>query len=313
MKVFLAGATGAIGKRLVPLLVKAGHTVTGTTRSRSKAELVRAAGATPAVLNALNRDEVLDAVRQSKPHVIIHQLTAINDVDFRHFDRAFAETNRLRTEGTDHLLAAAQAVNCRRFIAQSYTGWPFSRVGGPVKTEDDPLDSNPPAGLKTTLDAIRYLEQAVMGADRIDGIVLRYAGFYGPGNTLGEGGSMVEQIRKRKVPIIDGGTGIWSFVHIDDAAGATLAALEGGTRGIYNIADDEPAPVSEWLPALASALGAKPPMRIPKWLARLVAGEVAVVMMTESRGASNAKAKRELGWKLKWPTWREGFKSGLAD
>ena len=313
MKVFLAGATGAIGKRLVPLLVKAGHTVTGTTRSESKAGSLRAAGATPAVLNALNRDEVLDAVRQSMPDAVIHQLTAITDIDFRHFDRAFAETNRLRTEGTDHLLAAAHAVNCRRFIAQSYTGWPYARVGGPVKTEEDPLDPNPPAGLRTTLDAIRYLEQAVTNAAGIDGIVLRYGGFYGPGNAIGEGGSTVEQIRKRKVPIIDGGTGIWSFIHIDDAAGATLAALENGTKGIYNIADDEPAPVSEWLPALAADLGAKPPRRIPTWLARLVAGEVAVVMMTESRGASNAKAKRELGWKLKWPTWREGFKNGLAD
>jgi nucleoside-diphosphate-sugar epimerase len=295
MKVFLAGATGAIGKRLVPLLVKAGHTVTGTTRSQSKAESLRSAGATPAVLDALNRDEVLNAVRQSMPDVIIHQLTAITDIDMRHFDRVFAQTNRLRTEETDHLLAAAQAVNCQRFIAQSYAGWPFARVGGPVKTEDDPLDPNPPAAMRTTLDAIRYLEQSVTSAPGIDATILRYAGFYGPGNALGEGG-----------------TGIWSFLHIDDAAGATLAVLERGAKGTYNIADDEPAPVSQWLPALAADIGAKPPMRISTWLARLAAGEVAVVMMTQSRGASNAKAKRELNWKLKWPTWREGFKRGLA-
>ena len=312
-KIFVAGATGAIGKRLIPLLVEAGHHVIGTTRSHDKANSIRAAGATPAILNALDRDEVLRAVQHAAPDVIIHQLTAIPpSFNPRHFDKVFAATNQLRTEGTDHLLAAARAVKCRRFIAQSYAGWPFARSGGPVKTEEDALDPNPPSALRNTLEAIRYLERAIPSEESMDGIVLRYAGFYGPGNAIGEGGALVEQVRQRRVPVVGKGTGIWSFVHIDDAARATAAAIDRGTRGIYNVADDEPAPVSEWLPALASAIGAKPPMRIPIWLARLVVGEAGVMMMTEVRGASNAKAKRELSWQPVWSSWRQGFQKALG-
>jgi nucleoside-diphosphate-sugar epimerase len=314
MRVFLAGATGAIGKRLVPMLVQAGHSVTGTTRSTEKASDLRNAGADAAIVDALDAAGVLAAVKQARPEVIIHELTAIPaDLDIRKFEEQFQLTNRLRTEGTDHLLAAARAAGVRRFVAQSYAGWPYARTGGLVKTEDDPLDGNPPAAFRGILDAIKYLESAVLRAHGIEGAVLRYGGFYGPGNALGEHGTMVTQVRHRRVPVIGGGTGVWSFLHIDDAARATLTAVERGAAGIYNIVDDEPATVSEWLPTLAQILGAKPPLRLPAWLGRLAIGEHGVIMMTDIRGASNAKAKRELGWQPRWPTWREGFQSGLSE
>ena len=243
----------------------------------------------------------------------MHELTDLaGTTSMRRFDRAFAGTNRLRIEGTDHLVAAARAAGARRLVAQSFAGWPFARVGGPVKTEDDPLDPDPPAELRRTLDAIRHLESAVLGAEGLEGIVLRYGGFYGPGTSAGEGGYMLDDLRRRRFPVIGAGTGVCSFVHIDDAATATLAALERGAPGIYQIVDDDPAPVSAWLPALAAAAGARPPRRVPAWLARLLAGEHAVVLMTEVRGASNAKAKRELGWRPAHPSWRQGFRTGLG-
>ena len=308
MKVLVAGATGALGRQLVPRLVAGGHGVVGLTRSASKRQLVRDLGAHPAVADALRPEDVTRVVTEAQPAVIVHQLTALaNSLDMRHFDRAFAQTNRLRTEGTDHLLAAGRAVGVRGFVAQSFAGWPFARSGGPVKTEDDPLDPTPPEGVRRTLAAIRHLEDAVVGADWAEGVVLRYGGFYGPGTSLGPDGDHVEQIRKRRFPVIGDGGGVWSFVHIEDAAEATVAAVEGGRRGIYNIVDDEPAPVAEWLPAAAAALGARPPRRVPRLLGRLLAGEAATVMMTEARGASNAKAKRELGWRPSHPSWREGF------
>ncbi len=314
MRVFVAGATGAIGSRLVPLLVEAGHQVTGMTRSSKKAEQVRGAGATPAVADALDREAVMRAVKAAAPEAIVHELTAIPDnLDIRHFDREFEITNRLRTKGLDNLIAAGREVGCRRIVAQSYAAWAYAREGGPVKTEEDRVDPNPPAGIRRTSEAIRYLEQTVTALSGMTGIALRYGAFYGPGNTLGAGGEMVEQVRKRRVPIIGGGTGVWSFIHIDDAALATLRALEAGQSGVYNIVDDEPARVSEWLPALAEAVGAKPPRRIPAWLGRLLIGEHGVIMMTEVRGASNAKAKRELGWQPLWTTWRNGFRKGLDD
>jgi nucleoside-diphosphate-sugar epimerase len=252
---------------------------------------------------------VARVVAEAEPEVIVHQLTALSgDLDLRHFDRTFAETNRLRTEGTDHLLAAGRAVGITRFVAQSYAGWPAARTGGPVKTEDDPLDPAPPEAIRRTLDAIRHLENAVTGADWTEGVALRYGGFYGPGTSLGpDGGEMVEMIRKRKFPVVGDGAGVWSFIHIEDAADATVAAIEHGRRGIYNIVDDEPAAVAQWLPAAASAVGARPPRHVPRWLGRMLAGEAAAVMMTEVRGASNAKAKRELGWKPKHTSWRDGF------
>jgi 2-alkyl-3-oxoalkanoate reductase len=285
------------------------------TRTASKEDLVRSLGGRPVVADALALDEVTRAVAAAEPEVIIHQLTEISaDTNPRHFDRAFAQTNRLRTKGTDHLLAAAKAVEAKRFIAQSFAGWPFARTGGPVKGEDDPLDESPPKQFRETLAAIRYLEREVIGADWIDGIALRYGGFYGPGTSISlePGAEQVEMIRKRRFPIVGAGTGIWSVVQIEDAAAATVAAVDHGDPGVYNVTDDEPAPVLELLPALAEAVGAKPPRRIPRWLGRLFAGEGGVVMMTELRGASNAKAKRELDWEPRYPSWRQGFREGLS-
>jgi nucleoside-diphosphate-sugar epimerase len=308
MKVLVAGATGALGRQLVPRLVARGHEVYGMTRTQSKADAVRAMGATPLVADALDPEAVASAVAESGPEVIVHQLTALSgSIDMRHFDRDFALTNRLRSEGTDHLLAAGRAVGIKRFVAQSYAGWPFARTGGPVKSEDAPLDSDPPEGLRRALAAIRHLEDAVTGASWTEGVVLRYGGFYGPGTSLAPDGEHLELIRKRGFPIVGGGQGVWSFVHIEDAAEATVAAVEHGSRGIYNVVDDEPAPVAEWLPAIAESVGAKQPRKVPRWLGRLLAGQVATVMMTEVRGASNEKAKRELGWRPGHASWREGL------
>jgi 2-alkyl-3-oxoalkanoate reductase len=267
------------------------------------------------VADALDPDAVARAVAEAEPEVIVHQLTALSgSLDLRHIDRAFGETNRLRTEGTDHLLAAGRAVGVKRFVAQSFAGWPSARTGGPVKTEADPFDPTPPAALKTMLDAIRHLEDAVTGATWTEGVVLRYGGFYGPGTSfsLKPEGEHVTAIRQRKFPLVGSGAGMWSFIHIEDAATATVAAIEHGERGIYNVVDDEPAPVSAWLPVAAETLGAKPPRRLPRWLGRIAAGEAAVVMMTEVRGASNKKAKRELGWTPHYSSWRQGFANGLG-
>jgi 2-alkyl-3-oxoalkanoate reductase len=314
MKIFVAGATGALGKQLVPQLVASGHDVVGMTRSESKTDLVRDLGARPVVADALDPDAVAQAVEGAEPEVIVHQLTALSgSPDMRHPDRYFEVTNRLRTEGTDHLLAAGRAVSARRFVAQSFAGWPFARTGGAVKSEDDPLDPDPPNGIRATHAAIRYLEDAVTSADWAEGIVLRYGGFYGPGTSVSSDpeAEITVGVRKRKFPIVGDGGGVWSFIHIADAASATAAAIERGRPGIYNVVDDEPAPVREWIPVLANALGAKPPRRLPRWLGRLAAGEAATVFMTDIRGASNAKAKRELAWELQYPSWRQGFAQGL--
>jgi nucleoside-diphosphate-sugar epimerase len=314
MKIFVAGATGALGKQLVPQLVASGHDVVGMTRSESKTDLVRDLGARPVVADALDPDAVAQAVEGAEPEVIVHQLTALSgSPDMRHPDRYFEVTNRLRTEGTDHLLAAGRAMSARRFVAQSFAGWPFARTGGAVKSEDDPLDPDPPNGIRATHAAIRYLEDAVTSADWAEGIVLRYGGFYGPGTSVSSDpeAEITVGVRKRKFPIVGDGGGVWSFIHIADAASATAAAIERGRPGIYNVVDDEPAPVREWIPVLANALGAKPPRRLPRWLGRLAAGEAATVFMTDIRGASNAKAKRELAWELRYPSWRQGFAQGL--
>ena len=306
MRVFVAGAAGAVGTRLLPMLTANGHQVVATTRSPAKTGRLRELGAEPVVLDGMDAMAVGDAVARAEPDAIVHEMTALAGMmSFRRFDRAFAVTNKLRTAGTDHLLAAAAAVgSVRRFIAQSYTGWPNERSGGPVKTEEDPLDPEPPAAQRQTLDAIRYLERAVPSAGPIEGIVLRYGGFYGPGAST----EVIEAVRKRRLPIVGDAGGVWSFIHIDDAAAATVAALDHGGPGVYNIVDDEPATVAEWLPYLASTMGAGKPMRVPAWLVRLVAGEVAVSMMTRIRGSSNAKAKGELGWKPEWASWRDGFR-----
>jgi len=296
MRVFVTGATGAMGKQLVPRLVEAGHQVIGMTRTESKQGALWDLGAEPVVADALDPEQVADAVARTRPEVIVHQLTAISAFDTRHFDREFALTNRLRTEGTDHLLSAGRAVGVRRFIAQSYAAWPYARTGGPVKSEDDPLDPAPPREMRESLAAIRHLEQAVMAADWTEGIVLRYGAFYGPGTSMSPGGESFEIVRKRKFPVVGDGRGVWSFVHIADAAEATVAAVERGRPGIYNVVDDDPAPVAEWLPALAQRIGAPKPWRVPKVVGRMFAGEAGAVMMTEIRGASNTKAKRKLGW-----------------
>jgi nucleoside-diphosphate-sugar epimerase len=306
MRVFVAGATGAIGKQLVPRLVAAGHEVVGMTHRASNQALLEELGATPVVADALDPDQVADAVGRANPEVIVHQLTAIGPLDLRNFDRAFALTNRLRTEGTDHLLSAGRAVGAGRFVAQSYFGG-YARTGGGVKSEDDPLDPSPARAMRETVHAIRYLEQTVLGAEWTEGIVLRYGGFYGPGTSMAAGSEQFELIRKRRFPLVDNGAGMFSFVHIADAAEATVAALDQGRRGIYNVVDDDPAPVAEWLPALAEKLGAKKPMRVPRFVGRMFAGEVGAVMMTELRGASNAKAKSELGWQPRHPSWRQGL------
>jgi nucleoside-diphosphate-sugar epimerase len=307
MRVFVAGATGAIGKQLVPRLVAAGHQVHGMTRSGSKEAMLRELGAQPVVADALDPDQVAEAVGRARPDVIVHQLTSIPArLDLRHFDRDFALTSRLRTEGTDYLLSAGQALGVQRFVAQSYFG-AYARTGAAVKTEEDPLDPAPPREMRGVAASIRHLEQAVLGARWTEGIVLRYGAFYGPGTSLAPGAEQVEMIRRHKFPIVGDGGGVWSFLHVADAAEATVAAVERGSRGVYNVVDDDPAPVAEWLPALARELGAKRPLRVPRIVGRLFAGEVGVVMMTELRGASNTKAKRELAWRPAHPSWREGF------
>ena len=313
MRIFVAGATGVIGRRLVPPLVANGHTVIGTTRQADKVDALRAAGASPVVLDALDRDAVRKAVVRAEPDVVVHQLTALAAfTDFRKFEEGFVLTNRLRTEGTDNLIAGMKEGGVRRLVAQSYAGGlSFARAGGPVKSEDDPLDPDPPAALRRTIEAIQYLENAVLHTDGVEGTVLRYGLFYGPGTSLGEGGFQLEAIRRRRFPIVGAGTGLSSFIHVDDAASATLAAIETGKLGLYNVVDDDPAPVVEWLPALAAAIAAKPPRRVSARLARRFVGEHGVVMMTEARGASNAKAQQDLGWRPAYPSWREGFRRGL--
>ena len=320
MKVFVAGATGVLGRTLVPQLVARGHEVVGMTRSGSKQDLVRSLGARPVVADALDPDAVAQAVASAEPDVIVHELTALSGKlsarDMRHPERApmAVMTNRLRSEGTDHLLAAGRAVGARRFIAQSFGAFRWARAGGPVLTEADPIDPNPPGAMRPALVGILHVERAVTSIEWGEGLVMRYGGFYGPGTSMSRApdAEMAGPIRKRRFPIVGDGDGVWSYIHIEDAAAATALAVERGEPGIYNIVDDEPAPVREWLPVLASALGAKPPRRIPRWLARLAAGEMATVMMTESRGSSNAKAKRELGWQLRYPSWRLGFAQGLG-
>jgi nucleoside-diphosphate-sugar epimerase len=308
MRVFVAGATGAIGRQLVPRLVAGGHETFGMTRTRSKTEMLSELGAVALVANALEPDEVAEAVAQAKPEVIVHELTAIGTTDLRHFDRDFAMTNRLRTEGTDYLLSAAHAVGVRRFVAQGVAGYgAYARIGDAVKSEDDPLEPKPVRQMRETHAAIHHLEEAVLGAQWTEGIVLRYGVFYGPGTSLAAGQEQFELVRGRKFPLVGDGAGVWSFIHVADAAEATVAAIECGSRGVYNIVDDDPAPVSEWLPALADTLEAKRPMHVPRFVGRLAAGEAGVMMMTEVRGASNAKAKRELGWVPEHSTWRQGF------
>jgi 2-alkyl-3-oxoalkanoate reductase len=309
MRVFVTGATGAVGGHLVPALVAAGHEVTASTRTPGKTGALRAAGAAPVVLDGLDRAAVIAAVRAAAPEVIVHEMTALAEMgSLRNMDRTFAATNELRTRGTDNLLAAATEAGTRRVIVQGYTGWPNQRSGGPVKTEDDPLDTRPVASTQRSLAAIKYLEEQVPAAVP-EGIVLRYGSFYGPGASQ----ILLDLVRKRQVPVIGGGTGIWSFIEITDAAAATVAAVGRGAPGVYNIVDSDPAPVADWLPYLAKVAGAKPPLRLPAWLGRPLAGELVMVQMTSARGSSNGKARKELGWEPRYPSWREGFRAWTGE
>ena len=304
MRVFVTGGTGVIGRFLVPALVAAGHQVTATTRTPGKTGSLRAAGAESAVLDGLDRDAVITAVRAAAPDVIVHEMTALAGLrSLRRVDRVFAVTNELRTRGTDNLLEAAAAAGTRRVIAQSYAGWPNERTGGPVKTEDAPLGPPPARSAARTLAAIRHVE-TVVPAGPPEGLVLRYGMLYGPGTSE----PMLDVVRKRQLPVVGGGTGIWSFTEVTDAAAATAAAVSSGNPGLYNIVDSEPAPVSQWLPYLAQVAGAKPPLHVPAWAGRLLAGEFAVTYMTQARGCSNEKARKELGWEPRFASWREGFR-----
>ncbi|MCW2905387.1 MAG: NAD-dependent epimerase/dehydratase [Actinomycetia bacterium] len=309
MRVFLAGGTGAVGRRLVPQLVARGHQVTATTTSPGKVGLLERLGADGAVMDGLDAVSVGEAVAAARPDAIVHQMTALSMAhagkpDLKHPDRFFATTIRLRSEGTDHLLAAAEATGVSHVVAQGFGAFNGIREGGWVKTEEDPLDPGP-ASARKGAEALHHLEDVVVKAG---GAILRYGSLYGPGAI----DDQVKLVRKRQFPLVGGGTGYFSWVHLDDAASATVLAVEQQARGVFNIVDDEPAPASEWLPYLATCAGAKRPMRVPRWLARMLAGEMAVMMMTEGRGFSNAKARRELGWEPHYPSWRQGFKEALA-
>ncbi len=309
MRVFIAGATGVVGRHLVSALIAGGHEVTGTTRSPAKAAELQDLGATPVIADGLDRRAIVDAVKAAQPDVIVHQMTALAGLrSFRNFDKQFAVTNELRTKGTDYLLEAARQVGARRFIAQSYVGWNIRTRAGRLATEEDPLDPDPLPSARQSMAAIRHVEQTVPAAVP-EGLVLRYGPFYGHGAS----DAMLDVVRKRQLPVIGGGTGIWSFCEVTDAAAATAAAVSRGAPGIYHVVDDDPAPVREWLPYLAQCLGAKPPMHAPAWLGRLLAGQEAVFMMTESRGAANEKAKRELGWAPRYASWREGFPAWVRE
>jgi len=309
VRVFVAGGTGVIGRRLVPQLVARGHQVTATATGPAKLSLLEQLGADGVVMDGLDAVSVGEAVAAARPDAIVHQMTALSAAhagrpDLKHPDRFFATSIRLRAEGTDHLLAAAEATGVSHVVAQSFGAFNGIREGGWVKTEEEPLDPGP-ASARQGAQALRHLEDAVVKAG---GAALRYGAFYGPGAA----DDQVELVRKRLFPLVGGGTGYSSWVHLDDAASATVLALEQQAAGVFNIVDDEPAPASEWLPYLAACAGAKRPMRVPKWPARLLAGEMAVIIMTEGRGFSNAKAKRELGWEPRYPSWREGFKKELG-
>lgn len=314
MRVFVAGGTGAIGKRLVPLLTAQGHEVFATTRSAEKTSALHAVGAVPVVVDALDRGALRRAVLEAAPDVVVHQLTDLTGGGSpRRFDRQLGATNRLRTDGTDNLLEAALAAGTRRFVAQSYAGWPYAREGGAAKDEDAPLDPRPPRQMRRSLNALRHLEGAVLDAPGLEGVILRYGTFYGPGTAISDDGDLVDLVRRRRLAVVGSGAGVWSFVHVDDAAAATALAMEpGAATGVFNIVDDDPAQVREWLPRLADALGAEPPRRVPTALGRVFTGEVGVSLMTRIRGASNARARDELGWRPRHESWRAGFRDALG-
>jgi len=313
VKVFVAGSTGAIGRSLLPLLIEKRHDVVALVRTPARAKDVEALGARAAVADALDPDGLRAAIRRAAPEAVIHELTSLKGVtNFRRFDQTFALTNRFRTRTLDTMLAAARSIGVRRFIAQSYCGWPYAREGSPVKTEDDPLDPAPPASFRESLAAIRYLEDTIRQTRDIQAFALRYGNLYGPGTDISAEGTVADLVSRRKLPLFGSGAGVWSFIHVRDAASATVAAMSRGSPGIYNVVDDEPVPVNVWLPALANALGARPPRRLPAWVGALLLGDGGLSMMTLARGGSNAKSKRELAWQPSFASWRRGFVEGLG-
>ena len=313
VKVFVAGSTGAIGRSLLPLLIEKRHDVVALVRTPARAKDVEALGARAAVADALDPDGLRAAIRRAAPEAVIHELTSLKGVtNFRRFDQTFALTNRFRKRTLDTMLAAARSIGVRRFIAQSYCGWPYAREGSPVKTEDDPLDPTPPASFRESLAAIRYLEDTIRQARDIQAFALRYGNLYGPGTDISAEGTVADLVSRRKLPLFGSGAGVWSFIHVRDAASATVAAMSRGSPGIYNVVDDEPVPVNVWLPALANALGARPPRRLPAWVGALLLGDGGLSMMTLARGGSNAKSKRELAWQPSFASWRRGFVEGLG-
>ena len=313
MKVFVAGSTGAIGRSLLPLLIEKRHDVVALVRTPARAKDVEALGARAAVADALDPDGLRAAIRRAAPEAVIHELTSLKGVtNFRRFDQTFALTNRFRTRTLDTMLAAARSIGVRRFIAQSYCGWPYAREGSPVKTEDDPLDPAPPTSFRESLAAIRYLEDTIRQTRDIQAFALRYGNLYGPGTDISAEGTVADLVSRRKLPLFGSGAGVWSFIHVRDAASATVAAMSRGSPGIYNVVDDEPVPVNVWLPALANALGARPPRRLPAWVGALLLGDGGLSMMTLARGGSNAKSKRELAWQPSFASWRRGFVEGLG-
>jgi nucleoside-diphosphate-sugar epimerase len=311
-KIFVTGSTGAIGRLLIPNLLSRGHTIIALVRTKEKGKPLADLGVRIEVADPFDRAALTKVIERSAPEVIVHQLTSLaRSGDLKHFDEQFSVTNQMRTEVTDTLLAAARRVGVKRFIAQSFCGWPFARVGSAVKTEDDPLDLNPPRAFRQSLLAIRHLEAAVLEAADVGAVALRYGFLYGPGTTISRGGSIVEAVKARRLPLVGSGAGVWSFIHIADAVQATALAVNAGANGIYHIVDDSPSPVSAWLPALAAAVAAKPPYRFPAWLGRLLIGEGGVSMMTQVRGGSNTKAREQLNWQPRYPSWELGFVSGL--
>jgi nucleoside-diphosphate-sugar epimerase len=313
MKVFVTGATGAIGAPLIPMLLEHGHEVVALTRSPAKASALQAIGAEAVIGDALDRGAVVGAVGRARPDAIVHQATALSGkFDLKHFDRFFADTNRLRTLGTDILLDAGRRSGVRRFLAQGYAGWPYRSDGPEVKSEDEPFEPALPDEMRPTVEAMRHLEGAVLGASDLEGVVLRYGAFYGPGSGLALDGDTTGMVRRRLMPVVGDGAGVWSFCHVEDGAAATVTALEREATGVYNVVDDRPTPVGEFLTGLARTLGAKPPRHVPTWLAKPLIGEAGVWLMTKPRGVSNAKAKVELDWTPRYPSWRHGFRAEMA-
>jgi nucleoside-diphosphate-sugar epimerase len=312
LKVFVAGGSGAIGRRLIPMLAAAGHEVAGMTRDEGRAPALRELGATPAVCDVFDRGSVEEAVCGFEPDVVVHQLTALPErMNPRKLEEEYEKNDRVRREGARNLLEAARAAGARRLVAQGIAFWYAPTGDGTLHGEDDPLFTDAPEPIGTSVRNMLATEEIVLGDDAIEGVVLRYGFFYGPGTWYAPDGFLGSLTRRWLNPIVGRGTGVFPFVHVDDAASATVAALTG-PPGVYNVVDDDPAPMSVWMPEYAEALGARKPLRAPTAVAKVVAGRGPVDWQDQLEGADNAKAKRELGWQPRYPSWRTGFREGLA-